>query len=68
MKPYDKLSPSIQLMLEDAVSSDPYDLSPKTLYKNIVNSLASGRIDKVAEIFDISISLCEMIQKENNDN
>lgn len=67
MKPYEKLTPGVQLMLEDAVSSDPYGLSPKTLYTNIANSLVSGRVDKVAEIFDVSISLCEMIQKENND-
>jgi len=65
MKDYKDLTPSIQLMLEDAVSTDPYGLQPQTLYKNIVGSLQSGRIDKVAEIFDVSISLCEMIQREN---
>lgn len=67
MKNYKDLSPSIQLMIEDAVATDPYGLSPQTLYKNISNSLVSARVDKVAEIFDVSLSLCEMIQQENND-
>lgn len=69
MKDYEKLTPSVQLMLEDAVSSNHYGygISPRTLYSDIVNSLVSERTDKVAEIFGVSISLCEMIQKENND-
>jgi len=65
MKDYNDLSPSVQLMLEDAVQSDPYGLSPKTLYKNIVGSLKGTPAFKVAEIMDVSISLIEMIASEN---
>ena len=65
MKKYEDLSPSIQVLIENYCQKDPYGLSPKTLYQNIVNSLETGRIDKVAEIYGVSLSLCEMIQTEN---
>jgi hypothetical protein len=69
MKQYENVSPSIQILIENYCQEDEYGLQPKTLYNNIANSLQSGRVDKVAEIFDVSLSLCEMIQEENqNDN
>jgi len=67
MKDYNDLPQSIQLMLEDAVQSDPYGLSPKTLYKNIVGSLKGTPSFKVAEIMEVSMSLVDMIEAENED-
>lgn len=65
MKVYETLPAGIQLLLEEAVSSDPYGLSPKTLYKNISASLQSCSTDRVAEIYDVSLSLTIMIKEFN---
>jgi len=65
MKEYNDLPQSLQLMLEDAVASDPYDLSPKTLYKNIAGSLMGTPADKVAQIMEVSYSVVVMIADEN---
>ena len=68
MKEYKDVSPAIQVMIENYCQEDEYGLQPSTLYRNIANSLESGRVDKVAEIFEVSISLCEMIQEENQND
>lgn len=68
MKEFHEVSPSIQVMVEGYSMNDPHGLQPSTLYKNIVGSLKSSTPKKVAEIFAVSISLCEMIEKENNDD
>jgi len=59
------LKPSLQLMIESETKEDPYGLSPKSLYDNICGTLKTVSPQKTAEIFGISESLCEMIQKEN---
>lgn len=66
MLDYSLLKPSIQLMLEDAVSCDPYGLSPKTLYQNIMGSLQSCSIDQVAKIFEVPLCLCLMLQESQD--
>lgn len=68
MKEYNELTPSIQVMLEDAVSTDPYGLKPQSLYKNIVGTLQSTDDFKTAEIFEVSPTLCTMIREENESN
>jgi len=65
MKEYKELPESLQLMLEDAVSTDPYGLSPKSLYKNIAGSLMGTPADKVAQIMEVSYSVVVMIADEN---
>lgn len=65
MKDYNLISPSIQTMLEDAVSSDPYGLKPESFYKTIVGSIQGTPADKVSEIMGISYSLVLMIAEEN---
>lgn len=65
MKEFTELPPSIQLMLEDAVQGDPYGLSPVTLYRNIVGSLAAGTsLEHVAQNMEVSLSLVQMILDE----
>jgi len=65
MKKFNEVSPSIQVMVEGYAINDPYGLQPSTLYKNIAGSLQTSTPEKVAKIFEVSVSLCEMIQKEN---
>jgi len=67
MKPYEETTPAIQLLLENYCQQDPHGLSPKSLYINITKSLQTSRVDKVAELFNVSLSLCELIQEENQD-
>ena len=67
MKAYAELPNSIQLMIEDAVSTDNYGLQPTTLYKNVVGSLKSSSPEQVSKIFEISLTLCEMIKNENGE-
>jgi hypothetical protein len=67
MKEFHEVSPSIQVMVEGYAINDPYGLQPSTLYNNIVGSLKSSTPEKVAKIFAVSVSLCEMIEKENKD-
>ena len=67
MKSYEDLSTSIKLMLEDAVSSDPYGLSPSTLYKNIVGSLKTVPVDELSKIMEVSLSLIMMIDAESKE-
>lgn len=67
MKQYKDIPQSIQILIENYASSDPYGLNPSTLYNNIVFSLKSSEPQKVAEIFGISLSLCELIDNENKD-
>lgn len=64
MKEFTELSPSIQLMLEDAVQGDPYGLAPASLYRSIVGSLVGTPQEQVAKIMEVSLSLVQMIQDE----
>jgi len=64
MTKYEDLSKIVRTMLEDAVSTDPYGLSPNTLYKNIVCSSVSTPDYKVAEIMEVPIILVDMIRDE----
>lgn len=60
---YKDLPQTIQLMLEDVVSSDPYGLKPESLYRNIIGSLKGTPAFKVAEIMEVSMSLIDMIEE-----
>jgi len=66
MKDYNEIPESLKLMLEEAVSTDPYGLSPKTLYKNIASSLLFTPADKVSKIMEVSYSVVVMIADEND--
>lgn len=68
MKSWNELSPSIQVLVEGYAIQDHYGLQPSTLYKNIAESLQTSEPQSVATVFEVSISLCEMIQEINADN
>jgi hypothetical protein len=71
MVEFTELDKSIQEDLKDAVMSDPYGLSPKTLYRNIVGSLMGAhgsdleRIRSVANIMGVSVGTVSMIFEAN---
>ena len=58
---YDDLDTNIKNWLEEIVSSDPYGLNPKTLYKNIYSS--SGDDKTLAKIFAVPIGLIRVIKE-----
>lgn len=63
MKEFHEMPMSIQTMIEGYAINDPYGLKPSTLYRNIANS--TGPAEQVAKIFEVSLSLVEMIREEN---
>lgn len=67
MKPYNELPVGIQVMLEGYCFNDPYGLHPSTLYKNICGTISTVSTIDTAKIFAVSMSLVEMIKKENED-
>lgn len=63
MKEFNELPMGIQTMIEGYAINDPYGLKPSTLYKNIAGS--TGPAEQVAKIFEVSLSLVEMIREQN---
>ena len=61
MKEYDDLQKSLQIALKVVCESDPYGLSPQTIYANIYNS--SGSYETLAKIFDVAPSLVKAIKE-----
>ena len=61
MKEYELLETALKKKIEAVCETDPYGLSPQTLYKNIYHS--SGSYVKLAEIFEVSPSLVKAIKE-----
>ena len=65
MKTYEELNENLQERLEEIVSSDPYGLSPRTLYKNIYLTSLSSTIENTAKIFEVNEHIVHLIINEN---
>lgn len=71
MVEFTDLDKKIQEDLKNAVIGDPYGLSPKTLYRNIVGSLIGikgsdhERIRSVANIMEVPVGTVSLIFKAN---
>lgn len=67
MKDYKDLPLGIQTMLEGYCFNDKHGLQPSTLYNNIIGTLKTVSVSDTAKIFAVSMSLLEMIKKENEE-
>ena len=61
MKEYEDLPRELKVKIEEVCDSDPYGLSPKTLYKNI--NASSGSYEKLADIFEVMPSVVKAIKE-----
>lgn len=60
---YNEINNEIKDELTLICEEDQYGLNPETLYKNISNS--TGTNEKLAELYDVSISLVKKIKSIN---
>ncbi len=61
MKEYEDLPKELKVRIEAICSSDPYGLSPATLYRNIYAS--SGSDEQLAHLFEVMPSLVRAIKE-----
>ena len=61
MKEYEDLPKELKVKIQEICDSDPYGLSPNTLYRNIYAS--SGSNIQLAVIFEVSPSLVREIKE-----
>jgi hypothetical protein len=61
MKAYENLEDEVKQELEAISDNDPYGLSPKTLYKNILHS--TGDDETLSKIFEVPLSLVKRIKQ-----
>ena len=61
MKDYEDLEDDVKQELEAIAENDPYGLSPKTLYKNILCS--TGDDEALSKIFEVPLSLVKRIKQ-----
>ena len=61
IKSYESRDESLKKWIEEIVSSDPYGLSPKTLYDNIYYSTGDDR--QLSQIFEVPVGLIRAIKK-----
>lgn len=61
MKNYEDLEDEVKQELEAIADNDPYGLSPKTLYKNILCS--TGDDETLSKIFEVPLSLVKRIKQ-----
>jgi hypothetical protein len=61
MRAYEELEDDIKRQLEKIADNDPYGLSPKTLYKNILCS--SGDDETLSKLFEVPLSLVKRIKQ-----
>ena len=61
MKDYEELPKELQIALKVVCESDPYGLSPQTIYANIYHS--SGSYETLAKIFEVMPSLVKAIKE-----
>ena len=61
MKDYEELDEALKQEIKEVCDSDPFGLSPETLYRNIYYS--TGSYVKLAEIFEVLPSLVKAIKE-----
>ncbi|MDP3266170.1 MAG: hypothetical protein Q8M39_05010 [Sulfuricurvum sp.] len=61
MKDYEDLEDEVKQELEAISDNDPYGLSPKTLFKNILCS--TGDDETLSKIFEVPLSLVKRIKE-----
>lgn len=62
MLDFEELEISLQKQIIDICEDDPYNLNPKTLYRNIFNS--KGDIQTLSKVFEVSELLINRIKEE----
>ena len=62
MLDFEELEISLQKQIIDICEDDPYNLDPKTLYRNIFNS--KGDIQTLLKVFEVSELLIIEIKEE----
>lgn len=62
MLDFEELEISLQKQIIDICEDDPYNLDPKTLYRNIFNS--KGDIQTLSKVFEVSELLIIQIKEE----
>ena len=65
MLDFEELEISLQKQIIDICEDDPYNLNPKTLYRNIFNS--KGDIQTLSKVFEVSELLIIQIKAEGVD-
>ena len=61
MRDYEELDEGLKKKLEQVCESDPFGLSPKTIYRNIYRS--TGSYETIAKIFEVMPSLVKAIKE-----
>ena len=62
---FEDLETSLQKQIIDICEDDPYNLDPKTLYRNIFNS--KGDIQTLSKVFEVPELLIIQIKEEGVD-
>ncbi len=62
MLDFEELEISLQKQIIDICEDDPYNLDPKTLYRNIFNS--KGDIQTLSKVFEVPELLIIQIKEE----
>lgn len=65
MLDFEDLETSLQKQIINICEDDPYNLDPKTLYRNIFNS--KGDIQTLSKVFEVSELLIIQIKAEGVD-
>ncbi len=65
MLDFEDLETSLQKQIIDICEDDPYNLNPKTLYRNIFNS--KGDIQTLSKVFEVAELLIIQIKEEGVD-
>lgn len=65
MLDFEELEISLQKQIIDICEDDPYNLNPKTLYRNIFNS--KGDIQTLSKVFEVAELLIIQIKEEGVD-
>ena len=62
MLDFEELEISLQKQIIDICEDDPYNLNPKTLYRNIFNS--KGDIQTLSKVFEVPEALIIKIKEQ----
>lgn len=62
MLDFEELEISLQKQIIDICEDDPYNLNPKTLYRNIFNS--KGDIQTLSKVFEVPETLIIKIKEQ----
>ncbi|WP_122893897.1 hypothetical protein [Arcobacter peruensis] len=64
---FEELDKSLQKQIIDICKDDPYNLNPKSLYKNILNS--SGNLQTLSKMFEVpELLIIKIKEGKTNDN